>query len=466
MRRAFYILTIECLGLFSPFLPIKAQTIWSQTYISAPYCSAERLYTTKSGGYIFTGTGAPSQDFWMLATDSLGNILWQQFYGGSNSEFHYSSNSCPFTGGYVLTGSTWSYFNGTSMFSDTYVVKTDEAGNVEFERNFGDSEVEIGTDIVQLRDSGYAVGVYYRGNDYGMMGLDKNGDSLWFNKIGGAAWGRPFAVAQFPSGEIISCGVLEDSDSVSIEKFFISCYSLEGDTLWTKRLADRSPYDPDDPQNRAFDVVINSQGNALVTGTIQVLINSQGDILSLNDSTNIPSYTLRPTPDKGFIGSSYGRIVKYDALGTMEWIEYHHEHLYNIHDCIPTRDGGYLVAGVDFSGSGSRAKLIKLNCRGRFEPDSTCVPETPQPPPLPQAFSIYPSPATTDLYLDIPESETTYCLALIDAAGRSILQVCDLHQGRNAIQLPAMAGALYHCRVTSSDHDKIVLDKKIVVMGH
>lgn len=93
---------------------------------------------TGDGGYALTGRtssfGAGGFDSWLVKTDSAGNVQWNQTYGGASDD-HAWSVVQTVDGGYALAGSTMSYGAGGSDF---WLVKVNAEMNLEHQINLGD----------------------------------------------------------------------------------------------------------------------------------------------------------------------------------------------------------------------------------------------------------------------------------------------------------------------------------------
>ncbi|MFN6036901.1 MAG: hypothetical protein ACK452_00410, partial [Bacteroidota bacterium] len=65
------------------------------------------------------GTGAGGFDGWLVNSDTKGNVIWQQTFGGSGDDFLKSILKTN-DGGFLLTGHT---FSGTAGAEDSWVIK-------------------------------------------------------------------------------------------------------------------------------------------------------------------------------------------------------------------------------------------------------------------------------------------------------------------------------------------------------
>jgi len=99
---------------------------------------------TADGGYILAGytenRSAGLADAWLIKTDSEGNELWTQTYGGEGDDRIYSVQQTA-DGGYILAGYTDSQGAGGK---DMWIIKTDENGT-EIESPF----IPITTELYQ-----------------------------------------------------------------------------------------------------------------------------------------------------------------------------------------------------------------------------------------------------------------------------------------------------------------------------
>jgi len=140
---------------------------WRKTFGSSGCEIGYSVHQTKDEGYIITGYtssyGAEDDNIWLIKTDSDGNKEWDKTYGGKNREKGYS---CQITDddGYIIVGIT---AEPDQYPSDILLIKTDSAGNKQWEKVFGKAKFDIGNSIQQVSDGGYVI-TGYTGQNIGL----------------------------------------------------------------------------------------------------------------------------------------------------------------------------------------------------------------------------------------------------------------------------------------------------------
>ncbi|MEO5572207.1 MAG: T9SS type A sorting domain-containing protein [Bacteroidia bacterium] len=129
-----------------------------------------------------------STDIWIVKTDASGNIQWQNTIGGSAPDDLYSIQQTA-DGGYILGGSSWSNISGdktenSNGGNDYWIVKTDTTGNILWQNAIGGSDHDILWSVQQTTDEGYILGGYSRSNISGDKTENCNGsEDYWIMKL-------------------------------------------------------------------------------------------------------------------------------------------------------------------------------------------------------------------------------------------------------------------------------------------
>ncbi len=196
------------------------------------------LNLTDDGGYILGGhssspvsgdkTLAPygpsgNADYWLLKLSASGVIEWQKVYGGNNVDVCYSANQTA-DGGYILGGHSLSGSNGIKTDSnvglyDYWVIKTDAAGNIEWQNGLGGKGYDLCRALIETSDGGYLVGGYSNSGatgdknepligiyDYWVIKLSATGSIEWQNTIGGTSDEYLFSLMETSDGNFLLGG--------------------------------------------------------------------------------------------------------------------------------------------------------------------------------------------------------------------------------------------------------------------
>ncbi|HYV93005.1 MAG TPA: T9SS type A sorting domain-containing protein [Chitinophagales bacterium] len=115
------------------------------------------LQKTSDNGYIMTGTTQFPDNTYsnvsLIKTDSAGNLLWSKSFGGTLEDDAYRVKQTA-DHGYIIAGSTSSF--GESQ-GDIYLLKTDENGNLEWSKTYGNANANSAYDVQQIEGAGYLV---------------------------------------------------------------------------------------------------------------------------------------------------------------------------------------------------------------------------------------------------------------------------------------------------------------------
>jgi len=189
----------------------NGDTLWTKTFGGPLEDSGQTVQQTDDGGYIIIGTttsfGAGNTDYFLIKTDSNGDSVWAQTYGGAYQDLALSGQQTS-DGGYILVG----YTNHAGFVnSDVWLVKTDSNGDTLWTRQYGTETNEVPYSAQQTSDDGYIITGYVISDggidtDVFLMKVDSNGDSLWTTNYGSSGGDAGQSVIQtFDDGYII-CG--------------------------------------------------------------------------------------------------------------------------------------------------------------------------------------------------------------------------------------------------------------------
>ena len=186
--------------------------LWSKTYGGTDNDEAYSVKQTTDGGYIVAGYtesyGAGEEDMWLIKTDADGNKLWDQTFGGN---YYDSANSVQQTNdnGYIVAGYT--YFYGAHNH-DAWLIKTDTDGNMLWDQTYGGTGLSDKAESVQqTTDGGYIIAGFtdsYGTDTAWLIKTDADGNMLWDRTYGGGGFSDDYAesVQQTTDGGYIVAG--------------------------------------------------------------------------------------------------------------------------------------------------------------------------------------------------------------------------------------------------------------------
>lgn len=198
------------------------------------------LVECQSGGFAFAGhvlnANFTNADYWLVRTDSQGNALWEQFYGGARDDKCHSLCQTE-DGGFVLAGSTKSQGNGNE---DAWIIRTDSDGNMLWNTTYGGLRTEIAYDIIDTANGDYVfVGESEtNGNlvsDGFAASIHNNGALLWNTTFNGVSRSRAYALTECSDGGFGVTGQTVDwVDNSNRVNLWLVRLSVSGQFLWSK----------------------------------------------------------------------------------------------------------------------------------------------------------------------------------------------------------------------------------------
>jgi predicted secreted protein len=316
---------------------------WNKTYGAGGDDQAHGVTETVDGGYVLVGEtqsfGAGGQDFYLIKTDAAGNMQWNRAYGGPDNEVAWSVIQTE-EGGFALVGYTYSFGAGDA---DIWLVKVDAYGNVQWNKTYGGTGSDWAHSFFQTSDGGYALGgsssSFGAGNaDCWLVKTDSYGNMQWNKTYGGTGDDVSFSMIRTNDGGYLLIGATDS-------------FGAGGNDLWVVKT----------------DSAGNMQWNKTYGGT-----NSEAGVGAVQTSDGgfaLAGYTL-----SFGAGAEDFYLVKTDAVGNMQWNKtYGGTEEDDANKLIQTRDGGYGLIGLTYSyGSGGRdAWFVKTDAAGNMQWNKT-----------------------------------------------------------------------------------------------
>jgi hypothetical protein len=358
-------------------------------------------------------------------------IEWQKCLGGvygdtvqiNDTTVYYSSGEDLIQkirktndGGYIVVGTTGSNntdVSGNHGLMDIWVVKLNSSGVIQWQKCYGGSYNEYGSDIQQTSDGGFIVCgwtnsndgdvVGFHGfpswdnfpyNDYFILKLSNTGSIQWKKCLGGNRDEKAYAVKQTSDGGYIVAGETNTNNNGDVTGFNSTQWN-ETDA-WVVKLTSSGNIDwkkcyGDDNGDNFNSVEILNDGSFYFSGTTGsyqtsgshggydfwvVKTDGFGNVLwqkLYGGSSQDYGNSLKVTPDQGFVFTGETYSYNGDVLGSNNidnndsdvWV-FRADNLGNIlwqnslggtmreggNDVVVTADGGYAVTGYTSSFNG------------------------------------------------------------------------------------------------------------------
>lgn len=176
---------------------------WNEAYGGAGIEIAYSVVQTDDGGYAIggeTGSWSEERDMLLVKTNATGSVQWQKTYGLPGSIVEFSTSLIHTTdGGYALAG----FREKVGADSDFYLVKTDSDGNMHWNKTYGGATRELAWDVTQTSDGGYMLAggtSWLSSPNLWLVKTDANGNMEWNQTYGGAGSEWAYSVIQTVDG--------------------------------------------------------------------------------------------------------------------------------------------------------------------------------------------------------------------------------------------------------------------------
>lgn len=316
--------------------------------------TADKGYVLSGDVYFLDSSGVSpfyNVDALIVKTDSLGLTELTNTFGGADSQ---DANSIELTddGGFILLGSSYS---NTSSLSSIYAVKTDNLGNMLWQKFYGGNFDNRGWNICKLQDGNYVVvgGSNYAVDSTGsyIAKIDPDGFILWEKNLKGTKLYQDFQdVDQLPNGNIVACGnTFKDNTGNRIRGVLKAFNPIDGALVWEKQYRYKVV---DKAQNVFYNIDVCNDGGMILSGNFTNLNNypisnpsyfwvvktdckgsfiqwgnscSQAGIDELEDESSPTWFTLYPNPTTSNFSvqctlpnnSKNNKISIFDAMGKL-----------------------------------------------------------------------------------------------------------------------------------------------------
>ena len=306
-------------GNFDVFListDSNGKILWTGIYGGSQVDLCYSQLSTSDGGFVLGGGSYSNdgdvngnhgdQDFWVMKTDSLGHLLWQQSSGGSDIDVCYALAKDD--SGNIFACGTTNSTNGDIAYThgnyDLWVIKYDALGNILWNKTYGGSNYETAQTILIDSHQKILIGGYTRSNNsdvsvnygYGdswIIQIDGTGNLIQQKNFGGSGSDNLYSILETAEGGYLLTSGTTSSD-INIEN------SLGQEDIWLFK-TDVS-LNPEWSHNyggsgndRPVSIIQNPDGGFLLTGyTFSNNINVSGqhgsaDIWLLSLDCKVPS---------------------------------------------------------------------------------------------------------------------------------------------------------------------------------
>ena len=273
---------------------------------------------------------------------------WFKTYGGNRDDVC-DDVLLADDGGYFLVGTTNLRFESERQ-GDVYLIRTDGAGEVLWEKTYEKEGYQGGQTISRTSDGGLLISggtssASTKGIDVYLMKLDQDGNELWFKTFGGPL-DEMAAAQQMADGSYMLAGNIVDPNDFVADPGAAGYGGFEGrSNIYLAKL--------DATGNELWSHAFGGEKNVLITGGVQT-----------PDGGGLLLATILYFPESG----DDVWLLKVDENGNEVWSRTWEEGSIGARDLVQTADGNYLITGSyspsDGTDSNEDFLFIKIDPEG------------------------------------------------------------------------------------------------------
>jgi hypothetical protein len=372
-----------------------SQDKFFKVYTNNGYDKAEGIVQLTDSSYLITGTSSSFEDAptnaFILKIDKFGSFVWSKSYGGTESDWGKRIFHVPNDGIYVM-GHSNSYGNAFNF----YAFKTNENGDLLWEKNYGGTRIEFLNDAIMLPDTSFIlVGESTSTNNEVenalIIRIDKFGDELWSIELGGDHYDVARSVVLLDENTFFVSGELY-VDEFSTQKAFITRMNKDGNIEWTKTYGVDAKHvimDMTQYNNQLYAVGYKQDSHDANKHLFLMISDADGNQNQYLTETN-HNYYYKCISNYGSEGKFY-ITQQYISASFSLFPEGEDYYLYRYNQglwwdfayvnpsaigqdqanqIIPTSDGGAIAVGfnTNFSTGGNGATVLKIGPNDDFPP--------------------------------------------------------------------------------------------------
>lgn len=406
----------------SGFMIVKINSIgtieWEKNYGGSNGAFAQQVVQDSDGSFVIAGFTSSNDgdvtgnhgnfDYWVIKIDSVGSILWQNTYGGSQNE-EATGIIKTNDNGYIIVGYTTSNDGDVTLvrgYSDSWVIKIDTNGSIIWQQSLGGDSTDFAHSVYKTTDGGCiiagttessdgALAGHHGSVDYWIAKLDINGNLQWQKPYGGTTVDRAYSVIQTNDGGYLVGGrTLSDDGDITSNQGYNDGWLVKLDEIgnieWQKTIGGTL-------DDIIYSCIQNSDNSYLVTG---ITYSNNGDVSGNHGVNDAWIVKLNITGD----------ILWQKAIGGSDYDEFSSSY--------KTTDGGYVFAGYtnsnngDISGNHGSTDFLVVKFRAdNLSTDSFSNNNT---------ISLFPNPAKESLTVKLDFYTPSQKIIITDVLGKII----------------------------------------------